>query len=152
MENKIIEPFKIIGIAIRTTNENNQAATDIGNLWGKFMGENVMASIPNKVDNTIYSIYTEYESDFTKPYTTMLGCKVNSLNDIPDGLLGKTFEGGEYIRFNAKGDLAKGIVYSKWVEIWNKDLNRKYTADFEVYGEKSQNPSEAEVEIFIAIN
>jgi predicted transcriptional regulator YdeE len=40
-----------------------------------------------------------------------------------------------------------------WKEIWDKDkeLNRKYTADFEVCGEKSQNGENSEVEIYIAI-
>jgi len=31
------------------------------------------------------------------------------------------------------------------------DLGRIFTADFEVYGEKAQNPSDAEVDIFIAV-
>ena len=48
--NKVkIEPFKVIGISVRTTNENNQAAIDIAALWGKFMNENVLNAIPKKV-------------------------------------------------------------------------------------------------------
>jgi predicted transcriptional regulator YdeE len=31
------------------------------------------------------------------------------------------------------------------------DLDRSYTADFEIYGEKAQNPENAEVDIFIAV-
>ncbi len=31
------------------------------------------------------------------------------------------------------------------------DMDRAFTADFEVYGEKAQNPSDAEVDIFIAV-
>lgn len=43
-------------------------------------------------------------------------------------------------------------VMETWKEIWTKDneLNRKYTADFEVYGEKSQNGENSEVDIYIA--
>ncbi len=37
MNNMKVEPFKVIGIAVRTTNENNQAAKDIPLLWEKFI-------------------------------------------------------------------------------------------------------------------
>ncbi len=150
--NKVtVKAFKVIGISIRTTNENGQAAKDIGELWNKFMSEGIIEKIPNKVDNTVYSIYTEYESDYTKPYTTVLGCKVENLNEIPSGMVGKSFEGGKYINFFAKGDLTKGLVIDEWTKIWKMDLDRVYSADFEVYGEKAQNPNDAEIDILIAV-
>ncbi|MGR3856953.1 GyrI-like domain-containing protein [Chryseobacterium indologenes] len=150
--NKVkIEPFKVIGIAVRTTNENGQAGKDIPVLWEKMISKNIVNSIPNKIDNTIYSIYTDYEKDHTKPYTTVLGCKVENLDNIPEGMVGYTFDGGEYLKFITKGDLSKGLVINEWIKIWEMDLNRTFTADFEVYGEKAQNPSDAEVDIFIAV-
>lgn len=152
MNNVKIEPFKVIGIAVRTTNENEQAAKDIPVLWEKFMKENVHEGIPNKIDNTVYSIYTDYEKDHTKPYTTLLGCKVENLDNIPEGMIGKSFDGGDYIKFTAKGNLAEGLVINEWFKIWNMDLGRTFTADFEMYGEKAQNPSDAEVDILIAVN
>lgn len=151
MNNVKIEPFKVIGIAVRTTNENNQAAEDIPVLWEKLMKENMVEKIPNKIDNTIYSIYTEYEKDHTKPYTTLLGCKVENLDIIPEGMVGKSFEGGNYVKFNPKGNLAEDLVINEWIKIWNMDLERIFTADFEIYGEKAQNPEEAEVDILIAV-
>lgn len=151
MNNVTVEPFKVIGIEVRTTNENEQAAKDIPLLWDKFMKENVLDNIPNKIDNTVYSIYTEYEKDHTKPYTTLLGCKVESLEHIPEGMVGKSFDGGDYIKFTTKGNLAEGLVINEWVKIWNMDLDRIFTADFEMYSEKAQNPSDAEVDILIAV-
>ena len=142
--------FSVIGISVRTTNEATQAATDIPSLWQRFMAENISAAIPNKMDDAIYSIYTEYEKDHTKPYTTILGCHVSSLDAIPDGMIGKTFKAADYVRFVAKGNLNEGVVYNEWTKIWNSDLERAFTADFEIYGEKAQNPESAEVEIFIA--
>lgn len=146
-----IEPFKVIGISVRTTNENNQAAKEIAHLWGKFISENVLGAIPNKIDNTIYSIYTEYENDHTKPYTTILGCKVSNLHSILDGMIGKSFDGGNYVKLSAKGDLMKGLIVNKWTEIWNMNLERAFTADFEIFGEKAQNPNDAEIDFFIAV-
>ena len=150
METKM-KQFKIIGISVRTTNENNKAMKDIPALWNKFLSGNSIEKIPNKLSSEIYCIYTEYEKDHTKPYTTILGCKVENLDKIPEGMIGKNFEGGKYQKFIAKGDTTKGAVVQEWSKIWNSDLERKYTADFEVYGEKAQNPENAEVEIYVAV-
>lgn len=152
MQKVKIEPFKVIGIAVRTTNENGESAQDIGQLWGKFMSERISEKIPNKIDETIFSIYTNYESDHTKPYDTILGCKVSTLENIPDGMVGQSFDGGTYGKFVSKGDLTKGVVFGTWSEIWKKDLDRVFTADFELYGEKAQNLTDAEVEVLVAIN
>ncbi|UTX49994.1 GyrI-like domain-containing protein [Chryseobacterium sp. MA9] len=151
MNNMKVEPFKVIGISVRTTNENGQAGKDIPVLWEKMMNENIINSIPNKIDNTIYSIYTDYEKDHTKPYTTVLGCKVENLDNIPEGMIGYSFDGGDYVKFTTKGDLSKGLIINEWLKIWEMDLGRVFTADFEVYGEKAQNPSDAEVDILIAV-
>ncbi|MCD4711540.1 MAG: GyrI-like domain-containing protein [Bacteroidales bacterium] len=151
MEKVNIKTFKVIGISVRTTNENGQSAKDIGELWNRFMTEGILDKIPNRIDNTIYSIYTDYESDHRKPYTTLVGCKVENVDTIPNGMVSKTFNVGNYIKFVSKGDLTKGAVYEEWSKIWNLDLQRTYTADFEVYGEKAQNPMDAEVDIFVAV-
>ncbi|WP_426479045.1 GyrI-like domain-containing protein [Chryseobacterium sp. CBSDS_008] len=151
MKNVRVEPFKVIGISVRTTNENGQAAKDIPLLWEKMINEDMLNSIPGKIDNTIYSIYTDYEKDHTKPYTTVLGCQVNNLDNIPEGMVGYSFDGGNYIKFTTKGDISKDLVINEWIKIWEMDLNRTFTADFEVYGEKAQNPLDAEIDIFIAV-
>ncbi|MDN3654530.1 GyrI-like domain-containing protein [Ferruginibacter paludis] len=151
MNNEIIKQFNIIGIAIRTTNDNGQSSLDIPSLWNKFMGEGMVALIPDKINNTIYCVYTDYEKDHTKPYTTILGCSVSTLNNVPEGMVGKTIEEGAYIKYTAKGNILQGMVFNEWVKIWNSDIDRKYTADFEVYGEKAKNPEDAEVDIFIAV-
>jgi predicted transcriptional regulator YdeE len=151
MKKVTIEPFKVIGISVRTTNENNHAGKDIADLWNRFMNDKILEAIPNKIDNTVYSIYTAYESDHTKPYTTILGCKVKTLNTIPDEMVGKSFEGGNYVKLSAKGDLMKDLIINKWLEIWKMDLERVFTADFEVFGAKAQNPADAEIDFLIAV-
>jgi len=151
MNNVKIEPFKVIGISVRTTNENGQVAKDIPLLWEKMVNEDILNSIPNRIDNTLYSIYTDYEKDHTKPYTTVLGCQVENLDNIPDGMVGYSFDGGEYLKFTIKGDVSKDLVINEWMKIWEMDLDRVFTADFEVYGEKAQNPLDAEVDILIAV-
>jgi len=147
----IIQKFNVIGISVRTTNENGQSGKDIPALWSQFMSEEIQSKIPNKVSEDLFCIYTDYEKDHTKPYTTILGCKVESLDVVPENMIGKTIELANYEELIAKGNLAQGIVFNKWLEIWNSDLDRSFTADFEVYGEKTQNPEKAEVAIYIAL-
>ncbi len=143
--------FQLIGISIRTTNENGQSANDIPALWEKFVSEALIEKIPNRVNDTLYCIYTNYEKDHTKPYTTILGCQVENLNEIPEGMIGKTFEEANYQKFTAKGNLMQGAVFNEWTRIWNAEIPRTFIADFEVYDEKSHNPEDAEVEIFIGV-
>ncbi len=151
MEIVHINSFPIIGITVRTTNQNQQAAKDIGALWNTFITEGILDKIPNKVDTAIYSLYTDYESDHTKEYTTVLGCKVSSIENIPEGMVAKEIVRGSYQKFIAKGDLTKNAVVDVWLDIWNSGVERAYTSDFEVYGEKALDPTNGEAAIFIAV-
>lgn len=152
MKTSTVQPKKIVGISVRTSNANGQAAQDIPALWNTFMEKNILAKIPNKVNDEIYTIYTDYEGDHTKPYTTVIGCAVTQFDNLPEGLVSHTIEGGQYQVYVAKGDLYKGAVIKKWQEIWGSDLNRAYTSDFEIYGEKSADMHNAEVDIFVGIH
>jgi predicted transcriptional regulator YdeE len=147
-----VQSFHLIGIAVRTTNENGQSGQDIPALWSRFMAESIMEKIPAKTSSEIICVYTEYEKDHTRPYTTVLGCKVSSLDTIPEGMRGIRINEGTYTKRVAKGNIQQGAVYNEWVAIWNSDLPRTFTADFEVYGAKAWDTENAEVEIFVAIN
>jgi len=152
MEHQIITERKIIGIAVRTTNQNHQSAQDIPQLWNTFHSQQMIAHIPNKINNTVYSIYTAYERDHTTPYTTIIGCEVSSFDTIPVGMIAHTIPQGKYARIQAKGNLLENLVLNEWIKIWNSTtLDRTYGSDFEVYGPKAQEPTQAEVDIYIAI-
>lgn len=151
MQTVIIEPFNLIGIAVRTTNEGGQASTDIAAMWQKFLSEDLANQIPNKVDHEILSLYTDYEGDHTQPYTAILGCKVSHLGDIPGQMIGKSFKGGSYVKTTARGDLTQGLIVNHWSMIFEMELDRAFVADFEVFDEKAQNPSDAEVTFFVGV-
>ena len=63
----------------------------------------------------------------------------------------KIIEEAIYSKHIATGNILQGMVFNEWTKIWNSDLQRTFTADFEVYGGKAQNPENAEVDIFIAV-
>ena len=66
-------------------------------------------------------------------------------------MVGQEFEECDFVKFVSKGNLNEGVIYNTWLKIWNQNLNRKFTYDYEVFGEKSLNPTNAEVDIFVSI-
>lgn len=151
MNNQTIQKFYVIGISVRTTNENGQSSKDIEALWSRFWGEEIQKQIPNKVSDDIYAVYTDYENDFTGPYTTIVGLPVKSLKNIPEGFVGLTIDKALYVKFVSKGEMPEA-VFNTWMEIWNdKDLSRAYKADFTIHGKKYYDGDNAEVETFISI-
>ena len=144
--------FEIIGITVRTANKNNQAKEDLEKLWGQFFSENLMAKIPNKASNQIVAVYTDYKSNFTEDYTTIIGMPVTTLENIPAGFIGRAFPSENFQKYIAKGRMPEAVV-NTWTEIWQNDktLGRKYTYDLEVYGDQSQQGENSEVDIYIAV-
>ena len=45
----------------------------------------------------------------------------------------------------------KGLVVNEWSKIFEMDLDRTFEADFEAFGEKAQNPENAEVDFYVGI-
>lgn len=146
-----LEPFKLIGISKITNNQGGKALKDIGLLWEILLSENLIKEIPNKISEEVYSLYTDYEGDHNLPYRVILGCPASSLDHIPNGMIGREFMGGNYVEMNIHGNLNDGIVVKKWEQIWTSGLDRAYTADFEVYGRKTIDPENAEVNFYIAV-
>lgn len=146
-----MDAFKIIGISVRTKNENNQAQVDINNLWNKWYEENVSTRIPNKVSDAIINIYTEYESDENGYYTCILGYEVESIDSIPKGLVGKQIPKLKYKEFVSTGKLPDCVVET-WKTIWSLKFDRSYQADFDVYEADKMNPENAEVKTYLSIN
>ncbi len=147
------EPIHIIGIQVRTSNNNNRAAQDIGAMWNKIYQENIGGQVPQKVSSDLYAVYSHYESNFKEEYTYTLGYRVSNLDEIPEGLHGNSIEPGNYKTFLAKGTMPMPII-TAWEEIWELEnkLNRSYQTDYEVYSEKANQGDQSEVPIFIGIN
>jgi predicted transcriptional regulator YdeE len=147
-----IPPFNIAGISIQTTNMGNQSATDLAKLWQRFYQENIVSVIPDTAGSEIYAIYTDYESDHTGKYTAIIGLRVNSLGQLPEKFTGRQFNGGRFIHFPAKGAMPQAVI-NTWMDIWNtdKELNRRYDYDFEVYGNQSNAGDDSVVDIFISV-
>lgn len=139
----------VIGITCRTSNAPEAGPIDIANLWGQFYSEEILKKIPNQASPEIIALYCDYEGDFTQPYSVVIGCAVSSTDDIPEGMVAKILPESRYALFHAVGDFPKSLI-DTWGKIWQTSLNRTYTGDFEVYGQKFIS-SPQEVEIYIAV-
>lgn len=143
--------FHIVGISVRTTNQNGQAEGDIAALWTKFMDDDVMSQIPSRLSDDIYSVYTDYETDHTGFYTAILGCKVVALDHIPEGLTSVSIPADTYQAHHLGGTFPNNIGEA-WQHIWENASDRKYTTDFDLYTFSSESFAETDVKIYVAVN
>jgi predicted transcriptional regulator YdeE len=153
MEKTKNKNFRLVGLKLenKTTNENGQAGIDCGNLWQRFETERIAELIPNKLNNTIYAVYYNYEKDETKPYSYFIGCKVDETTEISKGLSELLIPSQDYVKFIAKG-IMTGCIADAWKKIWASKIDRKFGFDFEIYDERSQDWNNAELDIFISVN
>jgi len=142
--------FLVAGIWVRSTNENGQSQKDIGNLWKRFYTENIFESISNKLSRDIYCVYTDYENESKSFYTTIIGCKVSFLNDPQKILVSKNIPSGNYQKYISLGKIPESVVET-WKEIWMTNSDRHYLTDFDVYGDKSKDINNPEVETYLSI-
>jgi predicted transcriptional regulator YdeE len=139
----------IVGKSIITTNKNGKSMKDIGSMWQHFIGEGVCDSIKNKITGKGIGLYTDYEGDATMPYRFMCGTEV-SKSDNPN-LETRIIDGGKYAKFTVKGDIMNAVGKA-WQEIWSLDLERKFSSDFELYHNDSEDMNNQTIDIYISIN
>ncbi|MFI5334085.1 MAG: effector binding domain-containing protein [Chlamydiales bacterium] len=138
----------VIGIAIKTANARFQK--EVPPLWEKFFREKIADRIPNKSNQNLVAVYTDYEGDHTQPFTYVIGCEVSSLKEIPEGMRGVEISPSPYAIFTARGDFPKSMLET-WKSIWKTDLPRAYTSDFEIYHPDFTSQKKPEVKVFIAL-
>ena len=144
--------FKVIGIFVDTTNLNLKVIQDITALWSRFQTENIFEQIPNKLSDDVYEVFTDYQGNYQKPYRTIIGCKVADSAKAPEGMVEHLIPDQTYRIYSVKVKIPD-VITQAWFDIWQDDdnLNRAYTADFNLYGPKSSDLNNAELEIFVGM-
>lgn len=152
MTNHHIEAFQVVGISARISNDRGSAGEEVEAIWRRFWSEDIRNKVPHIVNNDIYAVYTDYESDHTGAYTLIIGLSVTHLDDIPSGLVGVTVRADTYEKFVSRGQMP-GAVLKTWMDIWqDEDLDRGYRTDFTIHGKKYFDGDQAEVETFISVD
>lgn len=151
--------IKLVGISARTSNarEMNPETSKIGTTMQKFFGNDMQAQIfGRKKPGTVLAVYTSYESDEHGEYTYFLGEEVNDFEDIPQDFETLTIPAQTYVTFTSSSGKMPTVCINMWQNIWKMKASelggvRSYIADFEVYDERSQNPEQAVLDIYIGI-
>lgn len=154
------DAFKVIGIEARTSNKQEMGPNGIiPILWGRFMEQNLLSRIPDRFSDAIISGYTDYESNKDGDYTFFIGARVLSTDSVPEGMVVKDVPGGVYAVLTSEKGAAWEVVQKLWQKIWTapetekwNESQRAYGFDYEIYDERAQNPSSAEVDIYLGLN
>lgn len=139
-----LEEKIVTGIRIKTINKDGKSIQDIARTWQRLFADGIYEKIQNKVNNKTIGLYTEYEKDYTKPYTFIAGAEVNKEVEIKEEIVNTVISKGKYAKFVITGDVQNSIGQA-WQEIWNMDLKRKYTCDFEEYQNNSEDMQKQEI-------
>jgi predicted transcriptional regulator YdeE len=150
---------KLVGITARTSNtrEMNPDTAKIGATMQRFFTDGMQAQImERKNPGTVFAVYTNYESDEHGQYTYFLGEEVNDFENIPQGFEKLTILPQTYVKFTSTPGKMPAVCIDMWQHIWKMNAaglggKRAYIADFEVYDERSQNPEQAVLDIYIGI-
>lgn len=151
------QAFTVVGIAVRTSNAKEGTAEGlIGKQWQRLMKEGLLAEIPNKADDNIVAVYTEYASDKNGEYTYVLGARVTNTESIPAGMVAKKVAAGRYALFTSEKGPVQKVVVEMWQRVWATPQSalggdRTYKADFEVYDQRAQNPADAVVDLYVGV-
>jgi predicted transcriptional regulator YdeE len=160
MPPKIVEgkEFSVIGIEARTNNAKEMTNDGvIPRQWSKFFAEGVLAKVPNKVDPTIYAVYTDYASDRNGDYTFFIGAKVSDTSATPAGMVAKKVPAGKFAVVASARGRVQNVVPQAWQQIWSLEDKsqlggaRSYKADFEIYDQRSRDPQDSQVDIYVGI-
>ncbi|WP_123053737.1 zinc ribbon domain-containing protein [Clostridium sp. JN-1] len=153
ISSKILElnEMIIVGKEIRTTNEGAQCKLPIQKLWAEFMEQKLGDKIHGKVNgNELLGLYSDYENKEFGMYSYIVGFQVKDKNNIPAGMTVKVIPKSKYNVITVKGNMPQSIAEG-WGYIWNSDIERTYTGDFEVYGKKYAENQNSEANIYAAI-
>ena len=158
---KIVEldAFEVMGIEARTNNATESGANGlIPKLWHRVTQEHALDAVPDRVEQNIYAVYTDYASDANGDYTLVIAAKFKPTADtiFPKGMVIKTVPAGRYAVFTSdRGPVAK-VVVETWKQIWSYYQStahgqRAYGADFEVYDQRAADPGNAQVDVYIGL-
>jgi len=158
MNKQIVErdAFTVIGIEVRTN--NSEAATVIPRQWDRFFKEGVPGKIPNRADANLVAVYSGYASDYHGDFDYLIGARVKDGSTATEGMVVKVVPKARYaVLTTDQGPVGK-VVSEAWQKIWQLEDSgglggqRAYKADFELYDQRSRDPKNSQVDIYIGID
>lgn len=143
-----IEQKIVVGVSADTSNDDPKMGETIGGLWVKLYQEGVNATIKNKVNEYAIGLYSDYVENADKclSYCVTAGNEVSQAEN--DELTVKVIPAGKYAKFSVHGHMETAVAEA-WRKIWQIDLDRSFTGDFEEY--LNSDWENADIDIYIAL-
>ncbi|HXX99953.1 MAG TPA: GyrI-like domain-containing protein [Candidatus Limnocylindrales bacterium] len=152
------DEFYIVGIEARTSAEKEMSGQGvIGLQWQKFMQEGVLQKIPNKADQNVYAVYTDFANKRAGEYSIVIGARVTDKSKVPEGLVLKTIPAGNYAIFPTEKGPAWEVIPAAWQRIAEAEdkgelgSTRTYQADYEVYDGQAMDAYSWQAEIHVGV-
>ncbi|MFV0517019.1 MAG: GyrI-like domain-containing protein [Aminipila sp.] len=133
----------IVGVSAVTGNSDPDMGKIIGGLWCKLYQEGIHETIKNRVNEYAIGLYSNYEKD---TYCVTAGCEVSKAEN--QELTVKVIPQGRYAKFSVHGHMEKAVAEA-WEKIWQMDLDRSFTGDFEEY--LNADFENADIDLYIAL-
>jgi predicted transcriptional regulator YdeE len=154
-----LQEIKLIGLSVRTNNKNemNPKTSKIGELAGRYWGQNIAAQITDRKNPDVtLSVYTEYDSDEHGDYTYFVGEEVSSFENMPSGFQQLIIPSAKYQKFTTSAGKMPKVVINAWQQIWKMSSDdfegkRAYQTDFEIYDQRASDPSNTIVDTYVGI-
>jgi predicted transcriptional regulator YdeE len=163
-----VEEKKIVASSVRTSFNNESSADDakIGSIVSSYFSTGLSEQVKHKKHpGTVIDGFMGYESThqhgcfYDGAYTYFIGEEVSDFGDTnyeSVNLKKIVIPSGNYVKFTTIEGLMPNIIIDAWHTIWRmteEELGgkRAYLVDFQVFGEKSRDPEQASIEIYIGI-
>ncbi|WP_030454700.1 GyrI-like domain-containing protein [Herbidospora cretacea] len=134
----------VVGYATRTTNEAeaDPERARLPALWQRAGAPGAFAHVPGRVDENIYAVLTDYESDHTGAYTQIIGIAVHTAARLPEAMVAVRVPGVPSLHLEVRGPLPQTLIEA-WQFLWQHPEHRSFTTDLEVH-------HQAGVDLYIA--
>ena len=158
MKPKIItkDSFNVLGIEKKIDMDKN--FVQVPKFWQNEMEAGIcpkLATLPGVVKSgEILGLCSDFDGEKNQ-FSYIICTRVNTLDEIPDGMVVKEIPTARYAVFTAKGTVPEAVqkviryVYQTWFPETNYD--RGAGPEFELYDERADGTDSAEVDIYIPI-
>ncbi|MEV0595388.1 GyrI-like domain-containing protein [Nonomuraea cavernae] len=133
------EELTVVGFAVRTTNaeEMDPTRARLPVLWQRAGAPGAFAHVPGRVDERLYAVLTDYESDHHGAYTQIVGIGVRTVPRLPEGMVAVRVPAARTLRVEARGPMPQAIMEA-WQQVWKHTESggtpsRVFTTDLEVH-------------------
>ncbi|WP_427182207.1 zinc ribbon domain-containing protein [Paenibacillus sp. TC-CSREp1] len=141
---------RLAGLSARTTNAIEMSGEgSIGALWARyFASEHIPAP-----EAARYGCYSDYTDGIAGEYTILVGHEIGAEDSLPEGFDEVLLPPATYAVFTSRTGQMVEVVSELWgaVWAWEHQSDRTFTGDFEYYDERSLDPGNMQVDVYIAV-